>query len=119
MALSLLPGLSLQPHWPGLRAAVVMMCVYPVLEEIIFRGGVQAALLHRCSWRVAGVSMANAVTSILFALTHLYAHSPPWALATLGPSMLFGIFYERHGQRLGAPITLHCMANAAYFLLLT
>jgi|GEM_PF-1650794 len=118
MALSLLPGIAWQPHWPGLRTVVLSVCVYPLLEEIVFRGGLQAALLRGCSWRVMGLSAANAAASVLFALAHWYAHPPAWALATLAPSILFGMFYERHGQRLRAPITLHCLANAAYFGLL-
>ena len=106
--------------WPlrePLRFALPAI-VYPVLEEIIFRGGVQAFLLRfrqgQVRWR--GVTGANAVTSVLFSAAHLFSHATPWAAGTLFPSLVFGYFRDRDGS-LVLPIALHVFYNAGYFLL--
>lgn len=114
-ALTLWPGVTVKPHWPAWHVWVVLICVYPLLEEVIFRAGLQSWLLARCPAQKVGLSLANGITAVVFALAHLFTHPPGWALATFFPSLLFGVFYERHEQHLGAPIVLHMLANAAYF----
>jgi len=110
--------LTVAPHWPGLRVALVMLVAAPVLEEIVFRAGVQDGLVRWVSDRpVAGLSRANLLTAVVFALLHLWRHPPLWALATAMPSLIFGFFYERH-RHLAAPIGLHSVYNATYLLLL-
>lgn len=102
-----LPGPS---HlWPVL--------VFPVLEELIFRGGVQDWLLQRL-WgarRWGPLTIANGLAALLFALLHLFQHTPVWAAAVFVPGLLFGWCYERWG--LGAAIALHVWYNAGYFTL--
>lgn len=116
--LATLPSQTLQPHWPAWQTIWSAVVLAPVVEEIIFRGGLQHWLLRRCHGQALGLSVANILTSIPFALVHLWMHPPVWALATGAPSLLFGAFYERHDRRLSAPIMLHGLANAAYFCLL-
>lgn len=92
--------------------------VVPVLEELAFRGLIQGSLL-RARWGKAGfrgVSVANVLTSALFAALHLIRHSPLWAAATFFPSLVFGYFRDRH-RTLSAPVVLHCFYNAGYFWL--
>jgi membrane protease YdiL (CAAX protease family) len=60
--------------------------------------------------------LANLITSAVFAIAHLYGHSPPWALATFFPSLVFGLFRDRYNS-LSAPIALHVFYNAGYFSL--
>lgn len=116
--LAVLPGIALRPHWPAPITFAMAVVVYPLLEEVVFRAGLQTWLLRRWPPRNAWLSWANGVTAIAFALLHLWFHPPAWALATILPALLFGWFYERHRQRLGAPIVLHGACNAAYFSLL-
>ena len=120
-ALALLPGIVLAPSWPGTPAFVLFVVVYPVLEEVVFRAGLHYGLLRRWPPQHVGLglSRANCVTAAVFALAHLWAHPPLWALATALPALMFGAFFERHGQRLGAPIVLHGVCNAMYFLVLS
>ena len=113
------PSLS-DPAWP-LREPwrfFVLALVYPVLEEIVFRGGVQTVLLrHHAlarSWR--GVSLANFLTSVAFAGFHLFAHAPMWAAAVFVPSIVFGYFRDRHDS-VTSPIVLHVFYNVGYFWL--
>lgn len=92
--------------------------VYPLLEETVFRGGVQGFFLQfapgRRNWH--GWTAANALTSLAFALFHLFAHAPAWALPILAPSLVFGYFRDRTG-RLTLPILLHIWYNLGYFWL--
>lgn len=100
--------------WPEWLMAVVL---YPVLEEIIFRLGLQGWLLEQSwgqkHWR--GFSLANGAASAVFVAAHFLGHAPLWALAVGVPSILFGWCYQRWG--LAAAITLHVWYNAGYFTL--
>ena len=78
----------------------------------MFRGLVQPGL-RRAAWarRTAlRVSAANAMTSLLFAASHLVHHEPVWAAGVVVPSLVFGYFRERHGG-LTAPLILHIAFN--------
>ncbi len=107
--------------WP-LRAPqqfALVVFVYPVLEEWVFRGGVQG-WLHRYAWGARswmGISGANVLTSCLFALAHLFAHPPLAAASVLVPSLVFGLFRDRHAGVLTASMLLHGFYNAGYFWL--
>jgi len=81
------------PSWALFQVVVLA----PVLEELAFRGGLQGALLER-PWgalSLRGISYANLVTSVIFALMHLWSHPPLWALAVVVPSLVFGHLRER------------------------
>lgn len=95
-----------------------MTLIYPTLEEIIFRGGLQPWLSHhpRGAASRCGISVANLVTSTLFAATHLLRHPPGWAAAMFLPSLVFGYFRDRHNS-LRSPIVLHVFYNTGYFWL--
>ena len=111
---------SLDATWP-FRAPIFFFSaavVYPVLEEIVFRGVVQPFFLRfqvgKKRWQ--GFTLANIGASAVFAVAHLVSHSPPWAAATFLPSLVFGYFRDRDGS-LRIPIALHIYYNAGYFLL--
>lgn len=107
------------PAWPLLHPGVFLPAalVYPVLEEIVFRGLIQDALARHVPNPLPGpLTTANVLSSVLFALMHLIGHTPLWAAAVFLPSLVFGYFRERHG--LAAPIVLHVFYNAGYFWLL-
>lgn len=111
---------SVDLSWP-LREPLRFMLlavVYPVLEEIIFRGGLQQSLLKHARGRLCwhGVTVANLVTSIVFTAMHLFVHVPAWAAATFFPSLAYGYFRDRY-RSLWAPIWLHAFYNTGYFLI--
>jgi membrane protease YdiL (CAAX protease family) len=114
-------GASLSgPEWiaghPGVFVSVVLL--YPVAEEIVFRGGVQEVLAKRLPRLAAGpVSSANLATSVLFSATHLLAHPPIWAAGALFPSLLFGHFKERH-ERLIPPHNAPCLLQRGFLRVL-
>ncbi|MCP1676393.1 membrane protease YdiL (CAAX protease family) [Natronocella acetinitrilica] len=111
---ALVPVLPLteQPLWPFAAPLTLLLAVviYPVLEEIVFRGVIQDWLAERFSRKWWPLSLANIVTSALFAVFHLWSQPPLWALLVFFPSLVFGYFRERH-DTLGTPILLHALYN--------
>lgn len=96
---------------------ILLSLVYPILEEVVFRGLLQGALLkwgmRKPLWK--GISWANGVTSIFFMLAHLIYHSWNWAVAVLAPSLIFGYFRDKY-QNITPAIILHVFYNFMYFL---
>jgi uncharacterized protein len=90
---------------------IALLALGAVVEELVFRGGVQALLLRRLRPRAFGISAANLITSLAFAAVHLWAHPPLAALGVLPVSLVLGAAYERSGGRLVPPIALHLYFN--------
>lgn len=101
-----------EPPW---HALLWIAAVYPVLEEYVFRGGLQATLYRntRMSWSWLGISAANVTTSIVFAAMHLISQPPAWAMLVFFPSLVFGWVRDRY-DRLQASIVLHVVYNAGF-----
>ncbi|MGH8807759.1 MAG: JDVT-CTERM system glutamic-type intramembrane protease MrtJ [Noviherbaspirillum sp.] len=115
MAMSwLLPGGSRDV---SLLTALYVILWQPAVEELLFRGLIQGQMGKAPGGRagIAGLSLANLVTSLLFALAHLLHHSAWWAAAVIVPSLVFGFFRERHRQIYSAFI-LHATYNGCYLL---
>lgn len=110
---------SLQLGWP-LTAPVMFLLpvlVYPVLEEIVFRGLIQELVHDYLSKSSLGpATVANLLTSLLFAGLHFVYHPPLWAALVFFPSLVFGFFKDRTGV-LTAPILLHVFYNAGFLWL--
>ena len=103
---------------PALWPYLMIVLVYPVLEEIVFRGGLQSMLLARPVFKKSQcqISLANVVTSILFAAMHLINQPPLSAASVFIPSLIFGWAWERH-QTLLSPMLLHVFYNAGFVYL--
>lgn len=120
IALGLALNVQPNPAWVlgDPARALSLVVAWPLLEEALFRGGVQPALL-RTRWGAReawGVTTANVATSVLFALAHLATQAPEWAAAAFAPSLVFGHFRERYGS-IAPAAALHVFYNAGYFLL--
>lgn len=101
-----------------LKALFFLVFFYPVAEELLFRGFIQE-YLHLKTKKFPCFflfSIANILTSVLFALMHLVHHAPLFALLTFVPSLLFGYFKDRYNHLLYS-IVLHMFYNACYFSL--
>ncbi|MGD2074778.1 MAG: JDVT-CTERM system glutamic-type intramembrane protease [Gammaproteobacteria bacterium] len=112
-------GAGPDPGWPLRDPArfVYPALIYPIVEELVFRGLVQdLAHRHLRPWHLGPLSHANILTSLLFTALHFVNHPPLWAAAVLAPSLIFGFFKDRTG-RLAAPILLHVFYNSGYFWL--
>ncbi len=99
-------------------ALLQVIIISPVLEEIVFRGGLQSWLLKRDAMRRTwfGISLASALVSLVFAAMHLFYQPPLWASLVFLPSLVFGWAWERH-QTLLSPIALHMLYNAGFICL--
>ncbi len=91
-----------------------------VLEEVIFRAGVQEMLLRRMDTatglpRYLGLSAANLLTALLFAAAHAWTRSLWLAVGTLAPALLLGWLYERR-RKLWPCIALHAGFNLVWWL---
>ncbi len=104
--------------WRQPQAILLFLLCYPILEEWLFRGKIQRIFAQlewgRLCW--AGISVANLITSMLFAALHLYNHSLLWAGLVFFPSLLFGLFRDRYG-RIGPSILLHSFYNTGFYAL--
>jgi membrane protease YdiL (CAAX protease family) len=102
----------------GLPGAIVFCLSVAVVEEVIFRGGIQGWLLRKeaFSSKLAGLSRANWLTSALFAAAHVWQH--PWVLVPgyFVVSLVFGYFRERYKGIL-VPVALHAWYNIALLFL--
>ena len=96
---------------------VSMLLLYPLAEELLFRGVIQSELLRHQFWSKQHffISRANLMTSFLFVLLHLINQPPLWALAVAVPSLVMGHFYERYRSVLPA-MALHIYFNGAFLL---
>jgi len=113
-----------EPWWP-LRDPTRFLLpalVYPILEELAFRGLLQEWLYQK-PWGARGIwqmrspiSRANWLATLLFALAHLLYHTPSWAAVVIFPSLVFGYFRDRY-QSVAPAIVLHVFYNAGYFWL--
>lgn len=101
--------------WPSAQVLLLTVLVYPLLEEIVFRGALQTALLERCRGRRAGLSDANLITSLVFTALHLLVHAQTWAVLVFFPSLIFGHLRERHA-RLWPSQLLHVYYNTGWVL---
>jgi len=109
-----LPAWDVSISGYGLVWATVYVVSVAVVEEVIFRGFIQAWLLSKESFKLKwwGISRANWTTSLIFATAHLWQH-PSWLVpGYFGVSLVFGYFFERQ-QSIRIPIVLHAYYNLA------
>jgi membrane protease YdiL (CAAX protease family) len=95
--------------WPALW---VLLLAAPLAEEIVFRLGLQQALLDA---RLAPMQ-ANVGTAMAFGSLHALLQAWPGGLATALPSLLLGRVYQCTG-RVSHCVLLHAALNGAWLLL--
>jgi membrane protease YdiL (CAAX protease family) len=91
---------------------VVLLVLAPVLEELVFRAGLQEGLLRRGLYPLA----ANGAVTLVFALLHGLTRSWPLALAVALPSLLLGRVYQVQ-RRVAPVVALHAAMNLAWLAL--
>ena len=98
--------------------ALLLCLFYPLIEEWLFRGVIQGALLQRAvgARGKLGVSVANLVTTGLFFALHWIGRSFQTACWVIGPSLILGIVRERT-QSIVVPMLIHCVWNLRWYSL--
>lgn len=94
-----------------------LLVISPIIEEYIFRGVVQQWLLGRISKKYFLLSVANILTSILFAALHLFYQSPLQVVGVFISSLVFGVMFERYN--LIAATAFHIFYNTLFLLIFT
>jgi membrane protease YdiL (CAAX protease family) len=109
-AVALLPASGLLEASSTSRQALLLLLMAPVLEEIIFRLGLQDTLI-RAHWpRWACVL----VPTVAFAAAHwLTQPASAMAAATVLPGLLLAALYQ-HSRRLAPCVLLHATMNALW-----
>ena len=98
------------------HVGIISLVGYALVEEIVFRWGLQYMLEGQFSNRsiFLGISWANVLTSLCFALMHAMYHPPLWALGTFFPSLIFGWVWTRY-QSILPCWAIHWVYNVFYF----
>ena len=94
------------------------MLIFPVLEEIVFRGLIQDYISIKLStWdEYLGITSANWVTTLLFCLAHLVTRSFIVALLVIVPSLVLGSLRDK-GFSIKALAAIHVYWNGGVYLL--
>jgi hypothetical protein len=97
------------------RIIILTVIWYPLLEEILFRGIIQNYLFNK-PWgceTFASLSVANWITSLLFASVHFWYQPVMWAILVIIPSLAYGFFRDRFVS-IYPSILLHSFYNAGF-----
>ncbi len=102
----------------GLTGALVFSISVAVLEEVVFRGGIQGWLRQKAVFhlKLFGFSRANWVTSLLFACAHAWQHPLGLVPGYLAVSLVLGHFRD-HYNGIRVPLALHLYYNLALLFL--
>ena len=98
---------------------VAILLIFPVLEEIVFRGLIQDYLSNKTTdWdSFLGITWANWLTTLLFCVTHLVTRSMLVASLVIVPSLLLGALRDR-GFSIKALAAIHLYWNGGVYLLI-
>lgn len=108
-------GLAVACGAPATRA-LVLLAVAPVLEEVVFRAGLQEFLLQGRRGHLAiSAHAANLLTALAFAAAHVAARPGLLTVLTFVPALLVGALYQRR-RRLAPCIALHAAFNAFWLM---
>ena len=108
-------------HQPAtLTAWLGFVVLWPLLEELLFRGLLQGQLLRVTESggqpsHLGPISWANGLTTLAFVAVHLPAQPLGWALAVAVPSLVLGHLRERLASVWPA-VWLHMVYNAGFGL---
>jgi membrane protease YdiL (CAAX protease family) len=104
----------------GWTAWTSFVLLYPVAEELLFRGILQGEALRLTTregttLRLGPVSLANVLVTLAFVALHLRTQPFAWALAVAVPSLVFGHLRERFSSVWPA-VLVHAVYNAGFGL---
>ncbi|MES2207235.1 MAG: JDVT-CTERM system glutamic-type intramembrane protease [Pseudomonadota bacterium] len=98
---------------------ILALTVYPLLEEWVFRGGMQSYLTQRNKASTLttryGFTIANIATSFSFSIAHCMTRGISTACFVFFPSLVLGWCRDR-GLSMRGCVIVHILANMIYFL---
>ena len=113
VALLLLAGVGVAAAHAGagMQRVWVLLVLAPLIEEAVFRAGLQEALLRR--WNAP--LWANVFTALAFGLAHAAVRGDAAGFAVAVPALLIGAVYGRWRQ-LRLCVALHAAMNALWLM---
>lgn len=93
----------------GAHRAWLLLAIAPIVEELVFRTGLQESLLRRGLTARASAAW----TAIAFAAAHAAFRGDPAAAVVVVPALAIGALYAR-GRSVAACIVLHAAMNACW-----
>lgn len=111
------PLLPLAGRSFSLSQFLLLVVLFPVLEELAFRGLIQGYLssFNVFKKRWLKISVANWLTSLLFTAAHFIYNPIVLASLVFLPSLIFGELRDRYQSTIPS-IILHCFYNLGFFL---
>ncbi|MDH5229183.1 MAG: JDVT-CTERM system glutamic-type intramembrane protease [Gammaproteobacteria bacterium] len=101
----------------GFLNLVLLVGVYPLLEEYVFRGLFQTYCLKKLQGSInPWLSFANLITSVVFACSHLLVNFTLLSVLTFFPSLIYGYYREKYNT-IAPCVGLHVSFNCTYLLL--
>lgn len=97
----------------GQQRLAVLLVLAPLLEEAVFRAGLQEILLRR--WHALPL-LANAVTAAAFSLAHVIMRGDAAAFAMMLTALVIGVIYERT-RSVMACAAVHAAMNGLWLAL--
>lgn len=110
-------GLSLQSAACAPIGLLTLLVIAPIIEETVFRYGLQNWLNASFPTGVGCVSLANVMVALIFGAMHSLHQGSIWMLLTTVPALLFGWVWELSAGRLIVPVLLHAWYNLCIVLL--
>ena len=102
---------------PDFLRILIVACITPIAEEIIFRGAIQTMFEKRFNrWEWTIVSAPNLLTNIVFAASHFFISFRASALLVFFPGLVFGYLRDKQ-KALGASIFVHGFYNLGFILI--
>lgn len=89
---------------------LVLLCVAPLVEEAVFRVGLQQVLMHR----LRSPAFANVLTAAVFGAAHALARHEAAAFMVALPALFVGALFQRTGQ-LRWCVLAHASLNGLWF----
>jgi membrane protease YdiL (CAAX protease family) len=112
-----LPAQGIGVTGEDMLARVFMLAVvYPLLEELVFRGALQQYLRGCTRGWFGPVSTGNLLATVCFCAAHGVARGSSVAALVFVPSLVFGILRDAHG-RVAPAFLLHAYYNSGFFVL--
>jgi membrane protease YdiL (CAAX protease family) len=100
----------LVPSGPATKQALLLLLWAPLVEELIFRWGLQEALMRAWPRRHGWVAL---VCAVLFAVAHAATHGAAWLPLYLVPGLALAALYAVR-RNLTLCVLAHAAMNGVY-----
>ncbi len=108
-------GLYVAGHTFEPTSLIMFLFIYPIAEEIVFRGWIQGGLQRYLPLPgFFGISGQNLLTSAIFSAVHCFGQDLLWALMVFFPSLIFGALKDRYNSLI-QPVIFHIIYNIGFW----